>query len=50
MTKPSNDALRRIRRRLSVEVTALRGANADAVIAKSDVLQSGVWIPVSVSL
>src|SRR5207302_1695602 len=33
LTKPSNDALRRIRRRLSVEVKALRGANADAPAA-----------------
>ncbi|GAA0407964.1 group II intron reverse transcriptase/maturase [Acrocarpospora corrugata] len=34
LTKPSKDALRRIRRRLSIEVKALRGANADAVIAR----------------
>jgi RNA-directed DNA polymerase len=34
LTKPSNDALRRIRERLSTEAKALRGANADAVIAK----------------
>jgi RNA-directed DNA polymerase len=34
LTKPSNDALRRIRTRLSAEAKALRGANADAVIAK----------------
>jgi RNA-directed DNA polymerase len=34
LTKPSNDAVRRIRRRLSAEVWALRGSNADAVIAK----------------
>src|SRR5687767_11451667 len=34
LTKPSNDALRRIRKRLSVEVKALRGSNADTVIAK----------------
>jgi RNA-directed DNA polymerase len=34
LTKPSKDALRRIRRRLSDEVTALRGSNADAVIAR----------------
>jgi RNA-directed DNA polymerase len=32
LTKPSNDALRRIRRRLSTEMKALRGANSDAVI------------------
>ncbi|GAA3415032.1 hypothetical protein GCM10018952_37930 [Streptosporangium vulgare] len=34
LTKPSKDALRRIRRRLSTEVKALRGSNADAVIAR----------------
>ncbi|WP_238431179.1 group II intron reverse transcriptase/maturase [Frankia nepalensis] len=34
LTKPSDDAVRRIRGRLSIEVRALRGANADAVIAK----------------
>jgi RNA-directed DNA polymerase len=34
LTKPSNDALRRIRGRLSAEAKALRGANADTVIAK----------------
>ena len=34
LTKPSKDAVRRIRRRLSAEVKALRGANADAVITK----------------
>ncbi len=34
LTKPSNDAVRRIRRRLSAEAKALRGANADAVISK----------------
>jgi RNA-directed DNA polymerase len=32
LTKPSNDALRRIRERLSTEMKALRGANADGVI------------------
>jgi RNA-directed DNA polymerase len=32
LTKPSNDALRRIRKRLSTEMKALRGANADGVI------------------
>ena len=32
LTKPSKDALRRIRKRLSTEMRALRGANADAVI------------------
>ncbi len=34
LTKPSNDALRRIRKRLSAEAKALRGTNADAVTAK----------------
>ena len=34
LTKPSKDALRQIRNRLSAEVTALRGANADAVIGR----------------
>jgi RNA-directed DNA polymerase len=34
LTKPSKEALRRIRKRLSQEVKALRGANADAVIAR----------------
>ncbi|HET9654586.1 MAG TPA: group II intron reverse transcriptase/maturase [Kineosporiaceae bacterium] len=32
LTKPSRDALRRIRKRLSDEMRALRGANADAVV------------------
>lgn len=34
LTKPSKDALRRIRKRLAVEVKALRGADADAVIGR----------------
>jgi RNA-directed DNA polymerase len=34
LTKPSRQALQRIRKRLSIEVKALRGANANAVIAK----------------
>jgi RNA-directed DNA polymerase len=34
LTKPSKDALRRIRKRLAVEVRALRGSNADTVIGK----------------
>jgi RNA-directed DNA polymerase len=34
LTKPSNQALRRLRERLSAEAKALRGANADTVIAK----------------
>ena len=34
LTKPSKDAMRRIRKRLSTEMKALRGANADAVIGR----------------
>lgn len=34
LTKPGKDALRQIRRRLSAEMRALRGANADAVVAR----------------
>ena len=41
LTKPSNDALRRIRKRLSTEVKALRGANADTVIAKLNPIITG---------
>jgi len=41
LTKPSNEALRRIRKRLSAEVTALRGANADAVITKLNPIITG---------
>lgn len=41
LTKPSNDAVRRIRRRLSAEVRALRGSNADAVIAKLNPIING---------
>jgi len=41
LTKPSNDAVRRIRRRLSAEVWALRGANADAVISKLNPIITG---------
>jgi RNA-directed DNA polymerase len=41
LTKPSNDALRRIRRRLSAEVRALRGTNADVVIAKLNPIITG---------
>lgn len=41
LTKPSNDALRRIRKRLSVEVKALRGSNADTVIAKLNPIITG---------
>ena len=41
LTKPGKDALRRIRKRLSQEVTALRGANADAVIARLNPIITG---------
>jgi RNA-directed DNA polymerase len=41
LTKPSKDALRQIRRRLSAEVRALRGANADAVIARLNPIITG---------
>ncbi|ROO60444.1 RNA-directed DNA polymerase [Micromonospora sp. Llam0] len=41
LTKPSNDAVRRIRRRLSTEVRALRGSNADAVIGKLNPIING---------
>jgi RNA-directed DNA polymerase len=41
LTKPSEDALRRIRKRLSTEAKALRGANADAVIAKLNPIIAG---------
>jgi hypothetical protein len=41
LTKPSNDAPRRIRRRLSAELKALRGANADALIAKLNPIITG---------
>ena len=34
LIKPSKDAVQRIRKRLTVEMRALRGSNADAVIAK----------------
>jgi RNA-directed DNA polymerase len=34
LTKPSKDALRQIRERLSTEAKALRGANADVVISR----------------
>jgi RNA-directed DNA polymerase len=40
-TKPSKDAVRRIRRRLSAEVKALRGANSDAVIARLNPIIKG---------
>lgn len=41
LTKPSNEALRRIRKRLSTEAKALRGANADAVIGKFNPIIAG---------
>jgi RNA-directed DNA polymerase len=41
LTKPSNEAMRRIRSRLSTEIRALRGSNADAVIAKMNPIVSG---------
>lgn len=41
LTKPSNDALRRIRTRLSTEMRKLRGANADTVIAKLNPIITG---------
>ncbi|MFD9452948.1 reverse transcriptase domain-containing protein [Streptomyces sp. NPDC059985] len=41
LTKPSNAALRRIRERLATEMLALRGANADAVIAKLNPIIKG---------
>jgi RNA-directed DNA polymerase len=41
LTKPSKQALRQIRERLSAEVTALRGANADAVITRLNPVIAG---------
>ena len=41
LTKPSKDAMRQIRNRLSAEVTALRGANADAVIGRLNPIITG---------
>ena len=41
LTKPSNDAVRRIRKRLSIEVRALRGSNADGVISKLNPIVTG---------
>jgi RNA-directed DNA polymerase len=41
LTKPSKDALRQIRKRLSAEMRALRGANADAVIARLNPIITG---------
>jgi RNA-directed DNA polymerase len=41
LTKPSNEAMRRIRTRLSTEIRALRGSNADTVIAKINPIVGG---------
>jgi RNA-directed DNA polymerase len=41
LTKPSNDALRRIRKRLSTEAKALRGANVEAVIGTFNPIITG---------
>jgi RNA-directed DNA polymerase len=41
LTKPSKDAMRHIRRRLAAEVRALRGTNADAVIARLNPIITG---------
>ena len=41
MTKPSTAALRRIRERLATEVRSLRGANAEAVIARLNPIING---------
>ena len=41
LTKPSKEAMRRIRERLSTEATALRGANADALIARLNPVITG---------
>ncbi|MGF6888561.1 hypothetical protein ABIA39_007918 [Nocardia sp. GAS34] len=41
LTKPSNAALRRIRKRLSTEVKRLRGSNADAVTATLNPIITG---------
>jgi RNA-directed DNA polymerase len=41
LTKPSTAALRRIRKRLTAEVLALRGTNAEAVIAKLNPIIKG---------
>ena len=41
LTKPSKEAMRRIRERLSAEATALRGANADAVIGRLNPIITG---------
>jgi RNA-directed DNA polymerase len=41
LTKPSKDAMRQIRNRLTAEAVALRGANADAVIARLNPIITG---------
>jgi RNA-directed DNA polymerase len=41
LTKPSKDAMRQIRNRLSAEARSLRGANADAVIARLNPIITG---------
>jgi RNA-directed DNA polymerase len=41
LTKPSNEAMRRIRKRLSTEMRALRGSNADTVVAKINPIVRG---------
>jgi RNA-directed DNA polymerase len=41
LTKPSKEALRRIRKRLSAEAKALRGSNADALIARLNPIITG---------
>lgn len=41
LTKPSKEAMRRIRERLSAEALALRGANADAFIARFNPIITG---------
>ncbi|HMD22976.1 MAG TPA: group II intron reverse transcriptase/maturase, partial [Streptosporangiaceae bacterium] len=41
LTKPSKQAMREIRERLTAEVTALRGSNADAVIARLNPVITG---------
>jgi RNA-directed DNA polymerase len=41
LTKPSKEAMRRIRERLSTEAAALRGANADAFIARLNPVITG---------
>jgi len=41
LTKPGKDAMRQIRKRLSAEMKALRGANADAVITRLNPVITG---------